>query len=186
MREWLSGGAPPCQGGGRGFDPRLALLFLRIFRNGDRVSAPLRSALNACHWHAAPLAGSVSTPLRSALNGRHWHAAVSAPLRSVLNACHWHAAPSRASFFCFFLFFISYNFPNSPIVNDDQLDICYNINNQTTALQSLKEQTMPTHNHSNDGGKSHEDIETISGSHCIFVHDRCRLPLYDICCSCRI
>ena len=21
MREWLSGGAPPCQGGGRGFDP---------------------------------------------------------------------------------------------------------------------------------------------------------------------
>ena len=25
MREWLSGGAPPCQGGGRGFDPRLAL-----------------------------------------------------------------------------------------------------------------------------------------------------------------
>ena len=36
MREWLSGGAPPCQGGGRGFDPRLALLFLRNFRNGDR------------------------------------------------------------------------------------------------------------------------------------------------------
>ena len=25
MREWLSGGAPPCQGGGRGFDPRIAL-----------------------------------------------------------------------------------------------------------------------------------------------------------------
>ncbi len=25
MREWLSGGAPPCQGGGRGFDSRLAL-----------------------------------------------------------------------------------------------------------------------------------------------------------------
>ena len=67
MREWLSGGAPPCQGGGRGFDPRLALLFLRNFRNGDRVSAPLRSALNACHWHAAPLAGSVCAPLRSAL-----------------------------------------------------------------------------------------------------------------------
>ena len=35
MREWLSGGAPPCQGGGRGFDPRLALLktldFSRFF-----------------------------------------------------------------------------------------------------------------------------------------------------------
>ena len=28
MREWLSGGAPPCQGGGRGFDPRLALFNL--------------------------------------------------------------------------------------------------------------------------------------------------------------
>ena len=25
MREWLSGGASPCQGEGRGFDPRLAL-----------------------------------------------------------------------------------------------------------------------------------------------------------------
>ena len=29
MREWLSGGAPPCQGGGRGFDPRLALLVIK-------------------------------------------------------------------------------------------------------------------------------------------------------------
>ena len=28
MREWLSGGAPPCQGGGRGFDPRLALFLM--------------------------------------------------------------------------------------------------------------------------------------------------------------
>ena len=28
MREWLSGGAPPCQGGGRGFDSRLALFFI--------------------------------------------------------------------------------------------------------------------------------------------------------------
>ena len=26
MREWLRGGAPPCQGGGRGFESRLALL----------------------------------------------------------------------------------------------------------------------------------------------------------------
>ncbi len=31
MREWLSGGAPPCQGGGRGFDPRLALIFFILF-----------------------------------------------------------------------------------------------------------------------------------------------------------
>lgn len=29
MREWLSGGAPPCQGGGRGFDPRLALYYFK-------------------------------------------------------------------------------------------------------------------------------------------------------------
>ena len=29
LREWLSGGAPPCQGGGRGFDPRLALLLIK-------------------------------------------------------------------------------------------------------------------------------------------------------------
>ena len=35
MREWLSGRAPPCQGGGRGFDPRLALTSkkLETFRN---------------------------------------------------------------------------------------------------------------------------------------------------------
>ncbi len=36
LREWLSGGAPPCQGGGRGFDPRLALYekpnYLRVIR----------------------------------------------------------------------------------------------------------------------------------------------------------
>ena len=31
MREWLRGGAPPCQGGGRGFESRLALFyFLKI------------------------------------------------------------------------------------------------------------------------------------------------------------
>ena len=34
MREWLSGGAPPCQGGGRGFESRLALLFF----TGDESS----------------------------------------------------------------------------------------------------------------------------------------------------
>ena len=39
MREWLRGGAPPCQGGGRGFESRLALflfvgsiLIFKIFR----------------------------------------------------------------------------------------------------------------------------------------------------------
>ena len=29
MREWLSGGASPCQGEGRGFESRLALFLLR-------------------------------------------------------------------------------------------------------------------------------------------------------------
>ena len=28
LREWLRGGAPPCQGGGRGFESRLALFLL--------------------------------------------------------------------------------------------------------------------------------------------------------------
>ena len=28
MREWLSGGASPCQGEGRGFDSRLALFYI--------------------------------------------------------------------------------------------------------------------------------------------------------------
>ena len=36
MREWLSGGASPCQGEGRGFDPRLAL---RKIADTRRVSA---------------------------------------------------------------------------------------------------------------------------------------------------
>ena len=30
MREWLRGGAPPCQGGGRGFESRLALFYYII------------------------------------------------------------------------------------------------------------------------------------------------------------
>ena len=59
MREWLSGGAPPCQGGGRGFDPRLALEKKNdtksvsfFFSSPARarkfdVYAPLRSAQSA-------------------------------------------------------------------------------------------------------------------------------------------
>ena len=34
MREWLSGGAPPCQGGGRGFDSRLALFYMLFKTSG--------------------------------------------------------------------------------------------------------------------------------------------------------
>ena len=36
MREWLSGGAPPCQGGGRGFDPRLALFYFYFKEEASR------------------------------------------------------------------------------------------------------------------------------------------------------
>ncbi len=54
MREWLSGGAPPCQGGGRGFDPRLALI------NKSRYQM-----VSAFYFQALPgLEGSMST-LRS-------------------------------------------------------------------------------------------------------------------------
>ena len=46
MREWLSGGASPCQGEGRGFDPRLALvLLLEIMAKNKAESAfqPLKN-----------------------------------------------------------------------------------------------------------------------------------------------
>ena len=51
MREWLSGGAPPCQGGGRGFDPRLALSDRRnsVSDNRDHrevISATMREWLS--------------------------------------------------------------------------------------------------------------------------------------------
>ena len=63
MREWLSGGAPPCQGGGRGFDPRLALekrtipnwyrSFFSSVGLGSKVrclrSAPYRSFISYAH-----------------------------------------------------------------------------------------------------------------------------------------
>ena len=39
MREWLSGGVQPCQGWGRGFDPRLAL-----FLFGGRMPAVMRES----------------------------------------------------------------------------------------------------------------------------------------------
>ena len=44
MREWLSGGAPPCQGGGRGFDPRLALFLFSwkpVFKSYQRFGCRL-------------------------------------------------------------------------------------------------------------------------------------------------
>ena len=45
MREWLSGGAPPCQGGGRGFESRLAL-----YKNKVQISSQkLESEFFFCH-----------------------------------------------------------------------------------------------------------------------------------------
>ena len=44
MREWLSGGAPPCQGGGRGFDPRLALFY--FIRKSVFIWLPFLFVLN--------------------------------------------------------------------------------------------------------------------------------------------
>ena len=72
MREWLSGGAPPCQGGGRGFDPRLALEKKNdtksvsfFFSSPARarkfdVYAPLRSALLLFAAEALILQGFLS------------------------------------------------------------------------------------------------------------------------------
>ena len=97
MREWLSGGAPPCQGGGRGFDPRLALFFFKLNkmftkharvaqrwstslpRRGSRVRSPSR-ALNKKRYPNGYLflfraqkrarSSIFSVPLRSAHNPR--------------------------------------------------------------------------------------------------------------------
>lgn len=52
MREWLSGRAPPCQGGGRGFDPRLALTSkkLETFRNkGFELFCFIRNCVPILH-----------------------------------------------------------------------------------------------------------------------------------------
>ena len=63
MREWLSGGAPPCQGGGRGFDPRLAL----VTRKGDIRMNITFFLFRAQFWARSSI---VSAPLRSAQNPR--------------------------------------------------------------------------------------------------------------------
>ncbi len=38
MREWLSGGASPCQGEGRGFESRLALFLLRKIKGFREIA----------------------------------------------------------------------------------------------------------------------------------------------------
>ena len=56
MREWLSGGASPCQGEGRGFDPRLAL---RKIADTRRVSAIFLSPILGSKGSFSPPARSV-------------------------------------------------------------------------------------------------------------------------------
>ena len=79
MREWLSGGAPPCQGGGRGFDSRLALLlcekripsvssFCIIKARDDPEKSDLAGAI--CAFLRA-VQGCTELAARSLLTGRH-------------------------------------------------------------------------------------------------------------------
>ena len=63
LREWLSGGAPPCQGGGRGFDPRLALFY--FIRKSVFIWLPLFYLCKKTWHHPAPC---LSLRLRSANN----------------------------------------------------------------------------------------------------------------------
>ena len=48
MREWLSGRASPCQGEGRGFDPRLPLQVYLRAAPGRMLSAPVRLLTAPC------------------------------------------------------------------------------------------------------------------------------------------
>ncbi len=64
MREWLSGGAPPCQGGGRGFDSRLALFYCKKgISDGDALFCNREAEASQPHllhkWVRISPAGSV-------------------------------------------------------------------------------------------------------------------------------
>ena len=94
---------------------RLAAYYPLFLGTGIGVFTPLRSALSACHWHAAPLAGWRYTgatgaqrpaPLRSAPNACHWHAAVSAPVGAK------RVPQARSTVSRFFFFFSCSIFPN--------------------------------------------------------------------------
>ena len=61
MREWLSGGASPCQGEGRGFESRLALQ-----NNKKRISE--RISFFYYRGTSVPRRFEVYVPLRSAQN----------------------------------------------------------------------------------------------------------------------
>ena len=92
MREWLSGGAPPCQGGGRGFDPRLALskitkrtselevLFLLSEKCGTLLDTQLLGSLGSISRDAKAPLGRASAKVHRTL----WH-----PARALVKkSCH--------------------------------------------------------------------------------------------------
>ena len=66
MSEWLSGGAPPCQGGGRGFESRLAL-FLFAAETFETKGFPLFFALYSIYYPANAFSISASFSSRSRL-----------------------------------------------------------------------------------------------------------------------
>ena len=74
MREWLSGGAPPCQGGGRGFDPRLALKKRTIpnrYRSFFRALPGLESSMSTLRsGPRSPRSPGPRAPSRACLHGK--------------------------------------------------------------------------------------------------------------------
>ena len=74
MREWLSGGAPPCQGGGRGFDPRLALEKRTIpnrYRSFFRALPGLESSMSTLRsGPRSPRSPGPRAPSRACLHGK--------------------------------------------------------------------------------------------------------------------
>ena len=74
MREWLSGGAPPCQGGGRGFDPRLALEKRTIpnrYRSFFRALPGLESSMSTLRsGPRRPRSPGPRAPSRACLHGK--------------------------------------------------------------------------------------------------------------------
>ena len=98
MREWLSGGASPCQGEGRGFDPRLALSNSQeeipgSFRVRQGIEPSVRLVLpHSVGAKRSPLGTSapVSPPARSA------HRQMPTGHRAPPSAVHGAARSSRS------------------------------------------------------------------------------------------
>ena len=105
MREWLSGGAPPCQGGGRGFDPRLAL---------EKRTIPnrYRSFFRAQSWARK---FDIYAPLRSAQAEVPPDLVRRLALLSNRNICVWpYSGRHNISGFAFFYIFYSTMICNMP------------------------------------------------------------------------